>query len=232
MRVLELDSRRVPSLRRDRAGGGVAARGAVRTLDLVGAAAGLFVLLPLLLLVATAIRLDSRGPAVFRQVRQGRDGRHFTIWKFRTMHAGADPARHEEYVSRLISGEDRAVLREGRPLYKLAVDDRITRLGRILRAFSLDELPQLVNVLRGHMSLVGPRPLNSYEVDRLHERWLARMSVKPGMTGLWQVSGRNQRTYTEMVELDLEYVRRKSLALDLLILLKTPFTVITRKGAA
>jgi len=230
MPVLELERRRTPARERPRRD--VAARGAGRALDVLVAALGLLLISALLLLIAAAIRLDSRGPAIFRQVRRGRDGREFTIWKFRTMQAGTDPARHKEYVTRLINGDDRAVIREGRPLYKLAVDDRITRLGRILRAFSLDELPQLVNVLRGHMSLVGPRPLNSYEVERLHERWLARMSVKPGMTGLWQVSGRNQRTYTEMVELDLEYVRRKSLGLDLLILLKTPFTVITRKGAA
>jgi lipopolysaccharide/colanic/teichoic acid biosynthesis glycosyltransferase len=203
-----------------------------RALDLVLAVLLLVLLSPLLLVLALVIRLDSSGPAVFRQRRLGRDMRPFVVNKFRTMRPDADPAPHRQYVQSLISSNRRRAKTGGRHLYKLAVDDRITRAGRLLRRYSLDELPQLWNVVRGEMSLVGPRPVIEYEADQYPSWYDARFSVKPGLTGLWQVSGRNEKTYEEMVELDIEYARRRSLPLDLLILLKTVWVVARARGAA
>jgi lipopolysaccharide/colanic/teichoic acid biosynthesis glycosyltransferase len=203
-----------------------------RALDLSVALIVLVVLLPLILILILAIRVDSRGPALFRQRRVGKDGREFTVLKFRTMKTGADPAPHREYVERLIAGEDRSVSKGGRPLYKLAVDDRITRVGHVLRRLSVDEIPQLWNVVRGDMSLVGPRPVTAYEAGSYPAHWRRRFQVKPGLTGLWQVSGRNERTYEEMVRFDLEYVQRRSVPFDLLILIRTVVVLLTAKGAA
>jgi lipopolysaccharide/colanic/teichoic acid biosynthesis glycosyltransferase len=201
-----------------------------RSLDLVGACLALLVLAPILVAVILAVRIDSPGPALFRQRRLGRDKQPFTVHKFRTMYTHADDQRHRDYVCSLIGAED--VRREARGLYKLYGDDRVTRVGRFLRLWSLDELPQLWNVVRGEMSLAGPRPVLGYEVD-IYPAWYdERFAVKPGMTGLWQVSGRNERTYEEMVRLDIEYVRRQSLRLDLSILFRTAWTVLTRKGVA
>jgi len=200
-----------------------------RLLDITLAAATLLALSPLLGAIALAIRLESPGPVVFRQRRLGRGRRPFTVLKFRTMRHGADAAPHREYVHSLIDRPDGG---EGGRLYKLSVDDRITRVGRFLRAWSLDELPQLVNVLRGEMALVGPRPVIPYEVERYPERYLARFAVKPGLTGLWQVSGRNERSYEEMVRFDIEYAQRASLLLDLRILAKTLPVVLARQGVA
>jgi lipopolysaccharide/colanic/teichoic acid biosynthesis glycosyltransferase len=193
--------------------------------------AGVLVLLasPLLILTALAIRIDSKGPVLFRQRRVGRDRREFTILKFRTMRRDADATRHRKYVQTLIGGDSEA--ERGR-LYKLSVDDRITRVGRVLRSWSLDELPQLINVLRGEMALVGPRPVIPYEVEMYPEDYLRRFTVKPGLTGLWQVSGRNERTYDEMVSFDIEYAEADSLLLDLRILLKTVPVVLRRQGVA
>ena len=191
----------------------------------------LVVVLPLLLMIAIAIRLDSRGPALFRQTRLGRGKHPFTLCKFRTMRAGADPGRHRRYVHALIDGGKDEVS-QGDCLYKLVVDDRITNVGRFMRKWSLDELPQLWNVLRGQMSLVGPRPVIPYEVDQYPSWYCARFTAKPGLTGLWQVSGRNERTYEEMIRLDIEYAERQSIWLDLVILAKTPKAVLTRRGAA
>jgi lipopolysaccharide/colanic/teichoic acid biosynthesis glycosyltransferase len=199
-----------------------------RTIDLVIAALALLLLLPVLAAIAIAIRLDSPGPVLFRQRRVGRDMAPFTILKFRTMHSAADEGRHRAYVQALIAGESATT----GGLYKLAVDDRITRVGRFLRRRSLDELPQLLNVLRGSMSIVGPRPVIEYEVERYPSWYLDRFAVRPGLTGLWQTSGRNSRTYEEMVRLDVEYAGRQSLALDMKILFKTPWTVIRGRGAA
>ncbi len=222
-----------------------------RLLDLLVASTVLVALSPLLALIALAIRLESPGPVIFRQRRLGQGLRPFTVLKFRTMRNGADAAVHREYVHSLIgsdaAGGERA---NGRPasgergehsdrpdggrgqLYKLSVDSRITRVGRFLRSWSLDELPQLVNVLRGEMALVGPRPVIPYEVERYPERYLPRFTVKPGLTGLWQVSGRNERTYEEMVRFDIEYARRASLLLDLRILARTVPVVFGRQGVA
>ncbi len=200
-----------------------------RTLDLVVASALLLVLTPLMTLIALAIRIDSRGPALFRQRRVGRNQQEFTIFKFRTMRSGADTAPHRRYVQNLIGG--RASSERGR-LYKLSVDSRVTRVGRLLRSWSLDELPQLINVLRGEMALVGPRPVIPYEVEMYPDVYLRRFAVKPGLTGLWQVSGRNERTYDEMVRFDIEYADDASLLLDLRILFKTVPVVLGRQGVA
>ena len=201
-----------------------------RSLDIVGACFALLVLAPLVLAVLLAVRIDSHGPALFRQRRLGRDKRPFTLLKFRTMYVHADEQRHRDYVRTLIGAQD--VQREGGGLYKLHGDDRVTRVGRFLRRWSLDELPQLWNVVRGEMSLAGPRPVLGYEVDVYPAWYDERFAVKPGITGLWQVSGRNERTYEEMVRLDIEYVHRQSLRLDLSILIRTVWIVLTRKGAA
>ena len=201
--------------------------------------AGTLILLasPLLIAVAVAIRLDSRGPALFHQRRVGYREREFTLFKFRSMRLDADPRGHQEYVTALIKGADANSDGadegdEGETLYKLAVDNRIPPVGRWTRKWSIDELPQLFNVLFGDMTLVGPRPAIPYEVAEYPTWHLQRFSVKPGLTGYWQVSGRNERTYEEMVRLDIEYAERRSLGLDLSILVKTPWVVLSRKGVA
>jgi lipopolysaccharide/colanic/teichoic acid biosynthesis glycosyltransferase len=200
-----------------------------RALDIFVAGALLLVLAPLLLVIALVIRLESGGPAIFRQQRLGHKLHTFTIFKFRTMRHEADVTPHREYVQSLI--ERPGGSEDGR-LYKLSVDDRVTTVGRFLRSWSLDELPQLLNVLRGHMALVGPRPVIPYEVDLYPESYLGRFAVKPGLTGLWQVSGRNERTYDEMVRLDVEYAERASLLLDLSIIARTVPILINRRGVA
>jgi lipopolysaccharide/colanic/teichoic acid biosynthesis glycosyltransferase len=202
--------------------------GARRTLDIVVAGTVLLLLAVPLALIAIAIRIDSGGPSLFRQQRVGRDRRTFTMFKFRTMYRDADVTPHREYVRSLIDGGGD----QGGDLYKLSVDARITRVGKILRAWSLDELPQLINVLFGQMALVGPRPVIPYEVEMYPEAYLRRFKVKPGLTGLWQVSGRNERTYDEMVRFDIEYAETASLLLDLRILAKTMPVVLRRQGAA
>jgi lipopolysaccharide/colanic/teichoic acid biosynthesis glycosyltransferase len=202
-----------------------------RALDILVSGTLLLVSIPLLVLIALAIRIDSGGPALFRQSRVGRGLRTFTVFKFRTMRRDADVAPHREYVRSLIHGNGNGDAERGR-LYKLSVDDRVTRVGRFLRSWSLDELPQLFNVLRGEMALVGPRPAIPYEVDMYPEPYLRRFAVKPGLTGLWQVSGRNERTYDEMVRFDIEYAEDASLLLDLRILAKTVPVVLSRQGVA
>jgi lipopolysaccharide/colanic/teichoic acid biosynthesis glycosyltransferase len=204
---------------------------ACRLLDLVVAAAMLALLLPLMVAVAVAIRIDSRGPVLFRQRRVGRDQAPFTVNKFRTMHADASDKVHQEFVVSLIAGEVPAQGNDG-ARFKLSSDPRVTRVGRILRKTSLDELPQLLNVLRGHMSLVGPRPAIPYEVDHYPPHWFGRFVVKPGITGLWQVNGRSQVPLEEMIKLDLEYVRRRSLWVNVWIILRTIPAVLSLRGAS
>ncbi len=194
----------------------------------------LVVLAPVLIGIAIAIRLESAGSPIFRQRRLGLDGRPFVVNKFRTMTQAADDEPHRRYIRELI-GYGRGAARQeagGQQLFKLAVDDRVTRVGRVLRRWSLDELPQLWNVVRGQMALVGPRPVIPYEAEHYPDWYHERFAVPPGLTGLWQVSGRNERTYEEMVQLDVEYARRRSLSLDLTILFKTIWIVLSRKGAA
>jgi exopolysaccharide biosynthesis polyprenyl glycosylphosphotransferase len=182
---------------------------------------GLLVASPLLLIIAAAIRLSDSGPVIFRQTRVGLDGTTFTMYKFRSMHTDAE--------ARL------ADLRAQHPhlgtMFKLEADPRVTRIGRILRRFSLDELPQLLNVLSGSMSLVGPRPPLQSEVDQYEDHARRRLLVTPGLTGLWQVSGRSLLSWEETVRLDLRYIENWTLTLDLLIMWKTFFAVLTKRGA-
>ncbi len=190
--------------------------------DRCAAAAGLLLLSPLLVAIAVAIRLDSPGPALFRQERVGRNGEHFTMLKFRSMTDRAD-----EKVIDLRDGADAG----NGVLFKMRVDPRVTRVGKVLRAYSIDELPQLINVLAGSMSLVGPRPPLQREVDRYGYDVYRRLLVKPGLTGLWQVNGRSDLSWDESVRLDLRYVENWSFAFDFMILWKTARAVLARSGA-
>jgi exopolysaccharide biosynthesis polyprenyl glycosylphosphotransferase len=202
-----------------------------RTFDLLIAALAIAVLFPVWLLIAVLIKLDSRGPVFYTQERVGMDGRLFLLYKFRTMKAGADPELHREYQRAFIAGRAEANLGDDqKPTYKLLADPRITRVGKLLRQTSLDEVPQLLNVLSGDMSLVGPRPPIPYEVEA-YELWhRKRLDMKPGLTGLWQVSGRNRLSFEEMVRLDLFYIENWSLLLDLKIILRTGFVMLGGEG--
>jgi lipopolysaccharide/colanic/teichoic acid biosynthesis glycosyltransferase len=202
---------------------------AIRLLDLLGAAIALFVLSPLLLTVAAGIKLDSRGKILFRQRRLGKDLEPFSVAKFRTMTEGADSGAHRSHIERMMADGDR---QGTQPMSKLQEDARVTRIGSLLRRTSIDELPQLWNVLRGEMSLVGPRPPIQYEVDRYPPEAFRRFAVRPGVTGLWQVRGRSLLTFKQMIELDAEYVETRSLGLNIKILLLTLPAVIHGKGAA
>lgn len=198
-----------------------------RGLDLALAVTALFASLPLWLLIYLAVRLSSTDPVLFRQTRVGLQQSRFTLFKFRTMrNAQCDP--HREYIQHWIHGGEQA--RQGNALFKIAHDPRITPLGHFLRKYSLDELPQLLNVIRGEMSLVGPRPATPYEVAE-YEPWeKQRLSVKPGLTGLWQVSGRNCLSFQRMVELDIEYIRDWTFFGDLRILSRTIPVVLRGTG--
>jgi len=206
-----------------------------RLLDLIGASLALLIASPVMLLVALAIKRDSRGPVLLRQERIGTGGQRFRVLKFRTMYDGVSDATHREWVTKMLQGQEAHAEQlgaDGKPVFKLVNDERVTRVGRWLRRRSLDELPQLINVLRGEMSLVGPRPPLPYEFEQ-YEHWqFHRLQVRPGMTGLWQVSGRSRLTYRQMCELDLQYVREWSLWLDLSILLKTVPVVLSNSGSA
>jgi lipopolysaccharide/colanic/teichoic acid biosynthesis glycosyltransferase len=202
-----------------------------RIFDLVGALVCLFLLSPLLAAVAVLVRLTTPGPALFRQTRLGRDRRTFMLYKFRTMDDGCGDEVHRRYVRSLLTADDPPVGAQGGCLYKLEGDARITRLGRVLRRLSLDELPQLFNVVKGDMSLVGPRPALPWEAELFRPPYDQRFIVMPGITGLWQVSGRSRLTFKQALELDVEYAHRHSFTLDLVILLKTIPAVLTTRGA-
>ncbi len=207
---------------------------AKRLMDMVGSVVGLILCLPVFVIIALAIKLTSRGPVLFRQVRLGQYGKKFTFLKFRSMYVDSGHQIHEEYVKRFIVGASGAEQTDGnhQKLYKLMADPRVTPVGRFLRNTSLDELPQFLNVLRGHMSMVGPRPPVIYEFDR-YDLWHKQrlLAVKPGITGLWQVDGRSRVKFDEMVRLDIRYARSWSLWLDIKILLQTPRAVISGNGA-
>jgi exopolysaccharide biosynthesis polyprenyl glycosylphosphotransferase len=192
-----------------------------RTFDLVVSIATLIVLAPVLLAIAAAIKLSSRGPAIYRSVRPGMAGKPFYCFKFRTMREHADQ----------IQADLEPLNEQSGALFKIREDPRLTKIGGILRRFSLDELPQLVNVVRGEMSLVGPRPLPMRDFERLEEWHKKRYLVLPGITGLWQVSGRAELDFDDLVRLDFLYLERWSVFLDLSILLKTIPAVLSRRGA-
>jgi exopolysaccharide biosynthesis polyprenyl glycosylphosphotransferase len=201
-----------------------------KLIDIAGSLSALVFLSPIFLIIAAAVKLTSDGPVFFKQERMGLNGKIFTFLKFRSMYTNSDHTRHKDYITKFIGeGKDNG---NTPGVYKLSNDPRITPIGGFLRKTSLDELPQFINVLRGDMSLVGPRPPIPYECE-LYDIWHRRrmLSVKPGITGLWQVSGRSSTTFDEMVRLDLKYINCWSLWLDIKLLLKTPFVVLTGKGA-
>ena len=193
---------------------------AKRATDIVISLAAIVILTPLLLLLWLLVRSTSNGPALFRQERLGRNKHPFTLLKLRTMYTDNDDRIHRDYVAGLLS-PDGAATADASGLFKLDADPRVTPLGARLRRSSLDELPQLINVLKGEMSLVGPRPVLSWEADMFGEPYQQRFDVKPGMTGLWQVSGRNRLSMQDALQLDVEYVARSGFMFDLVILFRT-----------
>jgi exopolysaccharide biosynthesis polyprenyl glycosylphosphotransferase len=199
-----------------------------RLIDVAGSLAALIPLSPLIAVIATLIKLTSEGPVFFRQKRVGQYGKEFTFLKFRSMYVNNDPAVHKEYVRNLIEKK----VNEPGGTFKIKNDPRVTRIGRFLRRTSLDEVPQFINVLLGEMSLVGPRPPIPYEFES-YSLWHRRriLEAKPGITGEWQVHGRSRTTFDEMVRMDLRYIRHQSIWLDLKILIKTPFAVLSGDGA-
>jgi len=209
--------------------------GVKRVLDVVGALVAILVFSPVMLVVGIAIAVTSPGPAIFRQQRLGKNGVAFVFYKFRSMRTNADDRIHREYVANLIQGNlDQINQGDGsQPLYKMSADPRVTPVGRFIRKTSLDELPQLFNVLKGDMSLVGPRPPLPYEAEKYQSWHLRRvLQARPGITGLWQVEGRSKTSFDDMVRLDLRYIRSWSVWLDLKILLKTVLVVLRRDGAS
>jgi len=209
-------------------------RGIKRLMDITGSLVLLAMLSPVFVFIAAIIKLTSRGPVLFRQQRIGEHGTPFTFFKFRSMYVNNDSSQHKEYVRQLIAGqaEKNTINGNGDGVFKLTNDPRITPVGDFLRRTSLDELPQFINVLRGEMSLVGPRPPVSYEVEA-YATWHRRrlLEAKPGITGLWQVHGRSRVGFDDMVRLDLRYARQSSPWLDMKILLQTPKAVIAGDGA-
>ncbi len=207
-----------------------------RLMDIVGSLLLLVIFSPVLVVVALAVKISSKGPVFFRQKRVGQQGKPFTFLKFRSMYVDNDVSVHQEYVTQLIAGSAQRNLCKNKDdeagIYKLTNDTRITRVGALLRRTSLDELPQLLNVLRGEMSLVGPRPAIPYEVAA-YQIWHRRrvLEVKPGITGLWQVNGRCRVEFDEMVRLDLRYAKNWSPWLDIKILVRTPRAVLIGEGA-
>lgn len=202
-----------------------------KVLDLVIATALLGLGSPVWLAIAAATRLTSPGPALFKRPVAGKDGRIFTYYKFRTMRVG-DDSHHREWLRRFVLEDLPYEETHGRPVYKAIDDPRVTRVGRFLRRFSLDEVPQLINVLRGEMSVVGPRPPILAEYELYDDKAKLRLAVKPGLTGLYQVTARSQVPFTRMWALDCEYIRRRSLALDLAIMLRTARAMLLGSGAA
>jgi exopolysaccharide biosynthesis polyprenyl glycosylphosphotransferase len=205
-----------------------------RSMDIAGSLAALILCSPLLVFISVAIKLTSKGPILYKQERVGRYGSRFTFLKFRSMQCGSDARIHREYVKQYIAGEAEAARasQTQNAVYKIQSDPRITSVGKFLRRSSLDELPQFINVLRGDMSLVGPRPPIPYELEG-YQIWHRRrvLESKPGITGLWQVSGRSRVKFDDMVRMDLRYAKTWSLWLDVKILLQTPAAVLFGAGA-
>ena len=208
-------------------------RAVKRLIDIAGSVTALVLLSPFFALAAALVRLSSQGPILFRQERVGQLGKPFTFLKFRSMYVGNDGNIHQDFMKGVIRGSHNGKVEgESKAVYKMTDDPRITPIGRFLRKSSLDELPQFINVLKGEMSLVGPRPPLAYEVQE-YDIWHRRrvLEVKPGITGLWQVNGRSRVSFDDMVRLDLQYVRTWSLWLDIKILLKTPLAVFKTDDA-
>ena len=206
-----------------------------RVQDVSLALAGLIILSPIWLLIALAIRMTSPGPVIYRVKNViGRYGKPMTVYKFRTMYTNMDDSIHRQAVARFVKGEQvDTIEKDGKqvPVYKMTRDPRITSVGAILRKSGLDEIPQLVNVLKGEMSVVGPRAPLDYEYAHYSERHKRRLEVMPGITGLWQVTARSAVPFEKMMEIDLDYVEKRSYWLDLKIILVTPWVLITGKGA-
>ena len=205
-----------------------------RAIDIMGSLIGLILSSPIIFLTAITVKTTSPGPIIFRQTRLGMKGNRFSFYKFRSMYCDCDDQIHRQYVADLIQGNLEKINQgeKDRPLFKMRTDPRITQVGRIIRKISIDELPQFFNVLKGDMSLVGPRPPLPYEVEK-YESWHLRriLEVKPGITGLWQVHGRSQTSFNDMVRMDLRYVQNWSLLFDVKILVKTVKAVLHPNGA-
>lgn len=205
-----------------------------RAIDIVGAIVGMLLFMPVMLITALAIKATSPGPVIFKQARLGKQGVPFTFYKFRSMHMNTDDRIHREYIRDFIQG-DHAKVNQGdgeKPFFKIKSDPRITSVGKFIRKTSIDELPQFFNVLKGDMSLVGPRPPLAYEAEK-YQAWHLRriLEMKPGITGLWQVEGRSETDWDDTVRLDIHYIQNWSLLLDLKILVKTVKEVIKGRGA-
>lgn len=204
-----------------------------RVLDLVAASLGLVIAAPLAAIIALVIKLTSPGPVLFRQTRIGKDGKEFTFYKFRSMRVDCDDASHRQYMKLFIEGQEKELekFQSGKKLYKMTCDARVTWIGRLLRRTSLDELPQLLNVFKGDMSMVGPRPHIPYEVDLYKDWHRRRLKGLPGITGWWQIHGRSRVTFDESVKMDIWYLERQSLVLDIRIMLRTVTKSIVGRGA-
>ncbi|MEN6583440.1 MAG: sugar transferase [Armatimonadota bacterium] len=204
-----------------------------RGLDLIAVSIGLIIGAPLAAAIAILIRLSSPGPVLFRQKRIGKDGKAFTFYKFRSMRVDCDDTKHRQYMKFFIEGkeEELSKYQKGKKLYKMTGDDRVTAIGRFLRRTSLDELPQLLNVFKGDMSVVGPRPHIPYEVDMYKDWHRRRLEGLPGITGWWQVHGRSRVTFDDSVKMDIWYLEHQSLLLDIRIMLRTITKAIVGRGA-
>lgn len=192
-----------------------------RSIDIIFSILALIILTPLLLVTTIAIKIDSKGNIIFSQLRTGKNGKPFIMYKFRSMYAGAETKRNDLTSQNEMDG----------PVFKITNDPRITKVGRFIRSYSIDELPQLINVIRGEMSLVGPRPLATYETEKFTEEEMMRHLVKPGLTCYWQVSGRNKVSFREWIEMDMKYIEEMSIKTDFKIILLTFKAVIMKKGA-
>jgi lipopolysaccharide/colanic/teichoic acid biosynthesis glycosyltransferase len=204
-----------------------------RCIDVIGSIVCLIIFMPVMIITALAIRITSPGPVIYRQRRLGRAGVPFTMYKFRSMRQDTDDKIHREYIRAFMSGNGEKVNNgdENRPLYKIKCDPRVTNVGRFIRKYSIDELPQLFNVLKGEMSLVGPRPALAYEAEKYQPWHLRRiLEAKPGLTGLWQVTGRSKTKWDDSVRLDIRYIKKLSLRYDLQILLRTVREVLRGTG--
>jgi lipopolysaccharide/colanic/teichoic acid biosynthesis glycosyltransferase len=223
-----------PSMLADAPGAGRGEYALKRPIDVLLAAIALCLLSPLMILVALAVKLTSRGPVIFKQTRIGKDAVPFSFYKFRSMVVDGNDSIHRDFVAQHITSDLNTVDGDAEaPVFKMQADPRVTPVGRFIRKTSIDELPQLFNVLKGEMSLVGPRPPIPYEIASYQAWHLRRIqTVRPGITGLWQVEGRSRVSFNEMVRMDIRYICNRSLATDLKILLKTVLVVLRCEGAA